>query len=582
LNASAASPRLRLRVLAVDDLQENLFLLSRIVTRMGHEIVTARSGDQALEIFRERAPDVVLMDVMMPGMDGIETTSRIKAMQGRLWVPVIYITAANRDTEYLRGLDAGGDDFIAKPVSASMLQAKLSAVERVLALQRENLDQREALERYYHDAEEEQKVASHLMQRLVQVDNLRDDAVAYRLTPASHLSGDLVAAARTPGGVLHVLLADGTGHGLAASLGVMPVVQPFYAMTHKGFGLSTILQEVNRKVREWLPPGRFVAATLAAIDPREMVAQVWNGGNPPALLVADDGREVARFESAHLPLGILGPSDFDPTLERVRFDPGCELVACSDGIVEAQGAAATQFGYERLVATARAAPRGRRFERINAELETHLAGGLPHDDLSLVVVACDPLAEETRALDTRAPAASNVRTARWRFAIELGPEELRNLDVVPMLVGMVEQMANAPSHRGNLFVVFAELFNNALDHGVLMLDSRLKAEPEGLERYLKLRQRRLASLAEGSIEVAIELAPGPSGTRLTVRVCDSGDGFDPGAVGGDADNLNPFGRGIALVRRLCASVDYRGRGNEVVAAYDLAPAMAGTMRALAA
>ncbi len=574
------APRASLRILAVDDLEENLFLLSRLVTRMGHTIVTARSGEEAIEKFRDCAPDVVLMDIMMPGMDGIETTARIKAMQGRRWVPVFYVTAANRDTEFIRGMEAGGDDFITKPISASVLQAKLMAVERVLALQRENYEQREALERYYHDAEEEQKVASHLMQRLVQVDNLRDSAVAYRLTPASHLSGDLVAAARTPGGVLHMLLADGTGHGLAASLGVMPVVQPFYAMTHKGFGLPTILQEVNRKVREWLPPGRFVAATLVAIDPREMAALVWNGGNPPAVFISADGREVARFPSTNLPLGILGPGDFDSTPQRIRLEPGCELIACSDGIIEAQGAAETQFGMERLVATACKAPPGERFAQINFELEAHLAGGSPHDDLSLVVVACDPPAA-TAASDTR-PGASATRTARWRFAIELGPEELRNLDVVPMLVGMVEQMAGAPTHRANLFVVFSELFNNALDHGVLMLDSRLKAEPEGLERYLQLRQGRLDHLTEGSIEVAIELTPGPQGTRLSVQVRDSGEGFDFATLDSEAGDDAPYGRGITLVRRLCAEVQYRGAGNEVVACYDLVGPQSPAAQALAA
>lgn len=576
--------RVKLTILVVDDQEENLFLLSRVIARMGHEIVVARSGEQAVALFAERAPDLVLMDVVMPGaVDGIEATRRIKAQQGSKWVPVIFVTAASQEHAYLRAMEAGGDDYVTKPVSGVVLRAKLAAVERVLVLQRETAAQRERLERYYYDAEEEQKVAGHLMQRLVQVNNLRDPAVRWRLTPARHMSGDLIAAARTPAGDLHVLLADGTGHGLTASLGVMPVVQPFYAMTAKGFGLSTILQEINRKVRDWLPPGRFVAATVAAIDYREGVLQVWNGGNPPAVVVGRDGSVMHRFDSRQLPLGILPASDFDATVERVQLPDGCELVACSDGVIEAQGAASEQFGRERLLAAlARAKPR-ERMDAINQALEAHLAGAAPHDDVSLVVVDCalDCSEEVTGTVSLSEVAAS---TARWRFAIELGPDELRSLDVVPMLIGMVESVTSSASHRANLFVIFSELFNNAFDHGLLLLDSRMKAAADGMERYLGLRQRRLKQLHEGSIEIELELQPGPDGVKLMIRVRDSGDGFDwrRHAREPEPDETTPHGRGIAMVRQLCADLEYRGSGNEVVAWYRLGRSVPEVSEALAA
>src|SRR5262249_24533758 len=153
------------------------------------------------------------------------------------------------------------------PVAADLLPVRLRDYARMRALARGNAAQKDALERYSSEIEEEQRAASGLMRRLVQMDGICDPAIQYRFTPAQYLSGDVIAAARTPGNCLQVLVADGTGHGLAASLGVMPVVQPFYAMTQKGFGLATIAKEINRKVREWLPVGRFVAASLIEVDP---------------------------------------------------------------------------------------------------------------------------------------------------------------------------------------------------------------------------------------------------------------------------------------------------------------------------
>jgi hypothetical protein len=80
--------------------------------------------------------------------------------------------------------------------------------------------------------------------------------------------------------VLHVLLADGAGHGLAASLNVLPVTAPFYRMTERGFGIDAIAREINSKVRALLPVDRFIAATLVAVNFRERYVTVWNGGNP--------------------------------------------------------------------------------------------------------------------------------------------------------------------------------------------------------------------------------------------------------------------------------------------------------------
>ena len=443
--------------------------------------------------------------------------------------------------------------------------AEVALDDRILALQRENASQKAELERYFNEVEEEQRTASGLMRRLVQMDGICEPAIQYRFTPAQYLSGDVIAAARTPGNCLQVLVADGTGHGLAASLGVMPVVQPFYAMTQKGFGLATIAKEINRKVREWLPVGRFVAVSLIEVDPHARMVSVWNGGNPPLVLIGDDGAELYRFASRQLPLGIVCSRDMELTIDRFTLEGSAQLIACSDGVVEAMSPDGAAFGIDRLISVAGCAARAERMHAMSQALDAHLGGRNPHDDLSLVVVDCDASAIVKHGT-TDAQAANGMRGLRnWRFDVELSPDELRQTDVVPLLLATLERMNLPALHRSNLFVVLSELVNNALDHGVLLLDSRLKVGE--MERYLRLREKRLSSLTEGWIRVELEMIERDAEACLRIRIRDSGDGFDWRRLSTQSADTQLHGRGVALVRRLCASVDFRDPGNEVIAIY---------------
>jgi anti-sigma regulatory factor (Ser/Thr protein kinase) len=122
-----------------------------------------------------------------------------------------------------------------------------------------------------------------------------------------------------------------------------------------------------------------------------------------------------------------------------------------------------------------------------------------------------------------------------------------------------------------VFLVLAELFNNALDHGLLALDSRIKNQPDGFERYAQLRQAKLQALTDGHISLQLERIGSGARALLKVTVTDSGPGFDQRALSAAVtpDGSTYSGRGLTLVRRLCASLRFNERGNEVVAYYAL-------------
>ncbi len=121
-------------VLVVDDLESNLELLETIFIKSGMNVYKALNGEQALELFRKNDIDIVILDVMMPGIDGFQVCSMLKSMAGKRYVPVILLTALNDKKSRITGIECGADDFISKPFDSTELLTKMRALLRLKSL----------------------------------------------------------------------------------------------------------------------------------------------------------------------------------------------------------------------------------------------------------------------------------------------------------------------------------------------------------------------------------------------------------------------------------------------------------------
>ncbi len=124
------------RVLVADDTAANRTLVRAYLTRLGFAVLLAENGEQAVETFERERPDIVLMDVMMPVMDGLEATRRIRAGEGST-VPIVMLSALGAESDVVGGLDAGADDYLVKPLSYPIFAAKMRTVFRALSLQQQ-------------------------------------------------------------------------------------------------------------------------------------------------------------------------------------------------------------------------------------------------------------------------------------------------------------------------------------------------------------------------------------------------------------------------------------------------------------
>jgi adenylate cyclase len=133
-------------ILVVDDVPDNVDILQMRLEAQGYEVATAADGLDALEKIRELMPDLVLLDVMMPELDGIETVKRLKADSSLPFIPVILVTAKADASDVIGGLEAGGDDYLTKPVDHAALSARVRAMLRIKALHDTVQDQAKRLE----------------------------------------------------------------------------------------------------------------------------------------------------------------------------------------------------------------------------------------------------------------------------------------------------------------------------------------------------------------------------------------------------------------------------------------------------
>ena len=375
-------------ILVADDSHNVRLLLETFLRSLGYYPILATDGQEAVAAFITHSPDLVILDVIMPGMDGYEATRQIRAQANSHWTPIIFLSSASKVDDELIGLDAGGDDYLTKPVNLPLLKAKINVMRRIADMQYALREKTEILERHQEESAYETQLAQHILNHLVHLDDFRKNELEHWLVPAKHFSGDLLAAARTPHGSLYVILADATGHGLSAALTGIPLIELFYTMSERGALLSTLAHEMNRKIKTLMPTGRFVAATLAAVHPHERRIEVWNGCNPEALLIGQNGTLLHTWPSTHPALGVLAPGEFSGETESFPWMTPCHLYLYSDGLIEAENVNNVAFSSERLRQILTTSAPETRVKRLKAEVTSHLDGRPAHDDVSLLAVGC--------------------------------------------------------------------------------------------------------------------------------------------------------------------------------------------------
>ncbi|HEX2572762.1 MAG TPA: fused response regulator/phosphatase [Polyangia bacterium] len=326
-------------VLVVDDGPENRVLLGAVLERAGYRVTLAENGAQGLAAVEREPPDLIVLDYMMPRMDGAEVTRRLRAGERSREIPIIILTASRLDTHIEAAFTAGANDYVTKPVDRRILKARVESAIRA-ADDRRRVTRMVQSDREHGEILRELREASEVQQaQLPQLPLERDGwRITGGLLPGGLIGGDVFDV--TPGlhGAQVLILIDVSGHGLAAALVAASVSSQLRALvrTHE---LTEALRLLNLQLaRESLGAslrlGKY--ACIGAIELRRDRATVINAGLPPICLVRD-GACADRIEASGFPPGLLDDADYERY--ELPVHPGERLVLMSDGLTEPFGRA---------------------------------------------------------------------------------------------------------------------------------------------------------------------------------------------------------------------------------------------------
>jgi len=547
------------RILVIDDDEMHNLLLCRFLKSKGFEAIPVHSLEESKEILqRDGSIDLLVLDYQLGDGVGLELLAP-EARAGFLSiVPVIMMSGRCEDDFLEQCFICGVSDYLIKPVNLSLLALKVQSLVTSAGMQRIIRQQKDALEVFKAEATREEQIAKFTYEYLLRQNSYNYDGVEVWLKSFSAFSGDVALVKKSPGGNLYFILADATGHGLAAAITILPVVTIFNSMVTKGFHIQKIVSEINRKLVLDTPADRFVAAVVVEINPFKRSLSVWNGAMPPVLWV-HEGQVIHQFHSDHMALGIMNENSFDATLTTIDLPNSGFLFAYSDGLSEQENAQQQHFASDRIIETIAAQP-ANLLTDLSHRLQAHAGSDNYKDDVSVCIIqpslVFGDLSDATLQKNHQLPSVIN----NFEWAVKLTGRQLESCELPPLCNHFLDQLGIDYFLRKKIFAVLAEMVSNALDHGVLGLSSAIKIKPNGFIQYFYEREEQLKKLSDKDfIKISIQWIPFESEGKLILDVEDSGAGYDHSNQSISSYN----GRGYSLIKQLSESVEIIAPGNKI-------------------
>ena len=361
----------KVNILMVDDQPGNLLALEATLAQLGQNLVQARSGQEALRHLLHDDFALILLDVKMPGMDGLETAELVRQRPRSQHTPIIFLTAYERDdVQMFKGYSLGAVDYLTKPLVPRILRSKVAAFVEMYRNTEEVKRQGELL-RLIEKREHERELAE--AKERFEVARLREEIriarqVQQRLFPAAplplpgfDLSGASYPAEATGGdyfdyiplrdGTLAVVVADVSGHGFGPALLMAETRAYLRAFLATHTDLAEIVGLLNRALAHD-SPDRFATLLLGRLDAGRRSFSYVSAGHTTGYVLDPAGEVRMPLPSTGVPLAIL-PENHCPAAPSLTLQPGEIVLLLTDGIVEAHNDNLDLFGVERTLATVR-------------------------------------------------------------------------------------------------------------------------------------------------------------------------------------------------------------------------------------
>ena len=321
-------------ILVVDDNEDNRDLLCRRVQRLGHQVTTAENGQRALDLISQTPFDLVLLDIMMPVMDGFEVLSRIKEDSTLRDLPVIVISAGTEMDQVVRCIALGAEDYLSKPFNASLLRARIGSSLEKKFLRDADLRTKQALEEANRKLSTELLEAAEYVRSLLPLPLNGDLMTDWQFLPCTYLGGDSFGYRWLDEDRFATYLLDVCGHGVGAallSITVMDILETLSLKDADFLDPASVLSALNRTYPMEKHNEKFLTAWYGVYDRRDSTLTYASAGHPPAVLINSQSQRVL-LKTPGPAIGLISSAAYSAAT--VPVGRPSKLMLFSDGVYE--------------------------------------------------------------------------------------------------------------------------------------------------------------------------------------------------------------------------------------------------------
>ena len=373
------------RVLIVDDVKGNIDILVEAL-RDEYKLSVALDGSAALRSVEKNAPDLVLLDIMMPGIDGYEVCRQLRARESTREVPVMFLSALEDVTNKAQGFEVGGNDYLTKPFEVLEVKARVRSLLKAKA---------------YADAVREAMARDLRIAREIQMGILPADLASATkgtgldvhavIQPARQVGGDLYEVLRASDDRLVVALGDVSGKGIPAALFMAVAVTVLRTLARQITEPDEILRRLNDELIEQNPRGMFVTLQCLVYDLAKRRVLCAGAGHHQLAILSPGRQPRLACPSSGRPVGLMPGNSI--RCESLPLEPGETFVLFSDGVSEAMNGEESFYGEERLLATLATVSGATPAEivtRVLADVRDFAAGAQQSDDITVLAARYSP------------------------------------------------------------------------------------------------------------------------------------------------------------------------------------------------
>jgi sigma-B regulation protein RsbU (phosphoserine phosphatase) len=330
-------------ILLVDDNPTNLQVLFQTLEGVGCKLLIAKNGEMALSIAGKALPDLILLDIMMPGIDGYEVCQQLKANPATSDIPVIFLSALGDTEDKVKGLQLGAVDYITKPFQPDEVIARVNTHLTIHRLNREVENQKDQLE---HELEVVSEVQRKLLPK--QLPLIEEFKLGVHYETSRYAGGDYYDIIELPDNCWGFFMADAEGHSAPAAVLMAMTCALFRSYSGSGEDPAAVIRYLNEHLCKVADPS-FMTALYAYYDANMQTMWIARAGHPlPMIFRNADKKAVELTCPGVYPLGIE-PYETEIPITETKLEQGDRFLIYTDGLSERFNPEGISYGEDRLL-----------------------------------------------------------------------------------------------------------------------------------------------------------------------------------------------------------------------------------------